>query len=116
MPNSGTITVHGEKIAMGNNRRGVFGPTDMKQVERIRSSLAMVFQSFNLWSHMTVLENVIEGPIHVLHRSKTEARERALYILNRVGMYEHRNYSLHIFQVADNNVPPSPALWLWIQR
>ena len=52
-------------------------PEDIKQVERIRSKLGMVFQSFNLWSHMTVLENVIEAPVHVLGVPKREAVARA---------------------------------------
>ena len=67
-------------------------PTDPRQVERIRARLAMVFQSFNLWSHMTVLENVIAGPIHVLKQSRAEAIEHAKEVLERVGMYERRNY------------------------
>jgi arginine/ornithine transport system ATP-binding protein len=64
----------------------------MKQVERIRSKLAMVFQSFNLWSHMTVMENVIEAPIHVLKLPANEAVERAERMLNVVGMYERKDY------------------------
>ena len=51
-------------------------PEDRKQVERIRAKLAMVFQQFNLWSHMTVLQNVTEAPIHVLKVPKAEAIER----------------------------------------
>lgn len=92
MPNSGTITVHGEDIKMATNRHGEFRPTDSKQVERIRSRLAMVFQSFNLWSHMTVLENVIAGPIHVLKQPRSEAIEKAKQVLDRVGMYERQDY------------------------
>ncbi|WP_035920068.1 ABC transporter ATP-binding protein [Leisingera aquimarina] len=91
-PNAGTIAVHGEDIRMGTDRHGVFKPTDAKQVERIRSRLAMVFQSFNLWSHMTILENVISGPVHVLKQPRAEAIERAEAILQRVGMYERRDY------------------------
>jgi arginine/ornithine transport system ATP-binding protein len=58
----------------------------------MRSQLAMVFQGFNLWSHMTVLENIIEAPIHVLGISKAEAIERAAEHLNRVGLYERKDY------------------------
>lgn len=65
-PNSGLITVCGEPIRMTTNRRGEPVPVDRKQVERLRSKLTMVFQQFNLWSHMTILENVIEAPVHVL--------------------------------------------------
>ncbi|WP_299850898.1 ABC transporter ATP-binding protein [uncultured Roseovarius sp.] len=91
-PNSGKITVHGEDIKMATDRHGSFRPTDAKQVERIRARLAMVFQSFNLWSHMTVLENVIAGPIHVLKQSRAEAIEKAKDVLHHVGMYERREY------------------------
>src|SRR5262249_62325756 len=72
-PDSGKVTVGGELIRMKRNRSGHAVPEDHKQVDRIRSRLAMVFQSFNLWSHMTVLENVIEAPVHVLKVPKAEA-------------------------------------------
>lgn len=91
-PNAGTITVHGEDIKMATDRHGMFKPTDAKQVERIRARLAMVFQSFNLWSHMTVLENVIAGPVHVLKQPRAEAIEKAHEVLERVGMYDRRDY------------------------
>ncbi|WP_272004663.1 ABC transporter ATP-binding protein [Roseovarius sp. ZX-A-9] len=92
MPNSGSVAVHGEVIKMSPGRHGGAKPTDRHQVERIRSRLAMVFQGFNLWAHMTVLENVVAGPIHVLKQSKAEATERAEEMLHRVGMFERRNY------------------------
>jgi ABC-type histidine transport system ATPase subunit len=91
-PNAGTITVGGEKIRLKPDGRGGLTPEDPKQIQRIRTRLAMVFQSFNLWSHMTVLENVIEAPVHVLKVSKAEALERAEAILQKVGVYEHRSY------------------------
>jgi arginine/ornithine transport system ATP-binding protein len=92
MPNSGVITVHGEDIKMSKVHHGQPKPADPRQVERIRSRLAMVFQSFNLWSHMTVMENVIAGPIHVLKQPRAEAIEKAKAVLERVGMYERRDY------------------------
>src|SRR3546814_20782094 len=52
----------------------------------------MVFQSFNLWSHMTVLQNVIEAPVHVLKRPKAEAIDYADEILQKVGLYDRRDY------------------------
>ncbi|MBT5243631.1 MAG: ATP-binding cassette domain-containing protein, partial [Rhodospirillaceae bacterium] len=66
IPNAGTVTVNGEVIAMTKTKSGQPEPADQKQVARIRTKLGMVFQNFNLWSHMTVLENVIEAPVHVL--------------------------------------------------
>src|SRR5437588_826847 len=68
-PDSGRIYVAGELIKMHTAKTGHAVPADHKQVDRIRAELSMVFQSFNLWSHMTVLENVIEAPIHVLKTS-----------------------------------------------
>lgn len=91
-PTAGKVYVRGELIKMREKRTGERVPEDRRQVERIRSKLAMVFQQFNLWAHMTVLQNVTEAPVHVLKVPKTEAKERAERILQRVGMYEQRNY------------------------
>ncbi|XLW42583.1 ATP-binding cassette domain-containing protein [Pseudaeromonas sp. ZJS20] len=92
IPSSGEVRVHGELIRMKTNRLGERLPEDMRQVERIRSRLAMVFQSFNLWSHMTVMQNIIEVPIQVLKVPRAEAIERAETLLHRVGLYERRDY------------------------
>jgi arginine/ornithine transport system ATP-binding protein len=91
-PTSGEVYVHGELIKMRDLGSGERAPEDKRQVERIRSKLAMVFQQFNLWAHMTVMQNVIEAPVHVLKIPKNEAKDRAEKLLNRVGMYEHRDY------------------------
>ncbi|MCG7499527.1 ABC transporter ATP-binding protein [Vibrio sp. Of7-15] len=91
-PTGGEIWVNGELIEMKNGRMGDPVPANEKQVQRIRSRLAMVFQGFNLWSHMTVLENVIEAPVHVLGVPKSEAIEKAEQILQKVGLYERRDY------------------------
>jgi ABC-type histidine transport system ATPase subunit len=82
-PTSGRIWVHGEEIVVKNGR-----PQDARQVERARQRLGMVFQQFNLWSHRTALENVMEGPLHVLHQPKAEVRKRAEALLERVGLSE----------------------------
>jgi len=90
-PNEGTVTVGGETIKM-KQHRGEPVPEDLRQVERIRAKLAMVFQSFNLWSHMTVLGNVIEAPVHVLKIPKAEALEKAEALLEKVGIHERKDY------------------------
>ena len=90
-PTSGDIALHGEHIAFNKGKHGDLVPADMKQVERMRAKLAMVFQSFNLWSHMSVLENIIEAPVHVLGIPKKEAIERAERLLNKVGIYERKD-------------------------
>ncbi|HEX8048689.1 ABC transporter ATP-binding protein [Rhizobium sp.] len=90
-PDSGDITVAGETIHMQSGRKGN-RPTDHHQVDRIRSRLGMVFQSFNLWSHKTVLENIIEAPIHVQRRPKAECIEEAEALLAKVGIADKRNH------------------------
>jgi polar amino acid transport system ATP-binding protein len=72
-PTSGLIRVNGEEIKLKPDGHGGSVPADRRQIERIRSRLGMVFQSFNLWSHMTLIENVIEVPIHVLGVPRQEA-------------------------------------------
>jgi len=91
-PDSGRVYVEGELIRMRPTRNGHAVPEDHKQVDRIRSRLGMVFQSFNLWSHMTVLENIIEAPVHVLKIPKAEAIQRAEALLAKVGIAEKRNH------------------------
>lgn len=91
-PTSGEVIVHGEPIQFRQNRKGVRVPADQSQVERIRARLSMVFQNFNLWSHMTVLENIIEAPVHVLKVPKKEAIERAEAYLDKVGIRERKDY------------------------
>jgi len=92
VPNAGRVYVGGELIQMTQNRRGEAVPADSKQVDRIRSRLGMVFQQFNLWSHMTVLQNVMEAPVHVLDIEKGEARDRAAAVLDKVGLGDKLDY------------------------
>ena len=92
IPSAGEVIVAGEKIRMKTSKTGVYEPEDIHQVERLRARLGMVFQSFNLWAHMTVIENVIEAPIHVLKIPKTEAIEQAEAILEKVGILERKDY------------------------
>src|SRR5215470_1258820 len=91
-PDSGRVYVAGELIKMRPTKDGHAVPADNKQVDRMRAELAMVFQRFNLWSHMTVLENVIEAPIHVLKVPRAEAIARGEALLAKVGIAEKRNY------------------------
>ena len=84
IPDSGRLFVSGEEVLLKKTRRTA--PADMKQVERIRAKLAMVFQQFNLWSHMTILQNVIEAPVHVLKVPRREAIDKARMYLEKVGI------------------------------
>ena len=91
VPNAGKVWVNGELIRM-RQHDGAAVPADRRQVDRIRSQLGMVFQSFNLWSHMTVLENVIEAPLHVLREPRAEVVARAEALLDKVGIADRRDY------------------------
>jgi len=87
IPSSGSVAVHGEMIAFSNGRIG-----DQRQIERMRQHLGMVFQQFNLWTHRTVLENVMEGPVQVKQKPKAEARDQAEALLARVGLAERMHH------------------------
>ncbi|MEZ5752980.1 MAG: ATP-binding cassette domain-containing protein [Paracoccaceae bacterium] len=81
----GEILFEGESVrwkGQGLSRH----PADRGQVARIRTNLSMVFQSFNLWSHMTVLENVMEAPLTVLKQDRAKVEDRARALLDKVGI------------------------------
>ncbi|ACJ00367.1 ABC transporter ATP-binding protein [Rhodospirillum centenum] len=86
VPDEGRVSIQGETIRMTRDRAGAVRPADRQQVDRIRQRLGMVFQNFNLWTHMTVLQNVIEAPVHVLGQPKEAAVERARALLAKVGL------------------------------
>jgi octopine/nopaline transport system ATP-binding protein len=86
VPDTGTVTVSGEAIRLKSRRGGGREPAEQAQIDRVRQQLGMVFQSFNLWSHLTVLENVIEAPLHVQKRPRAEVMTEAREILAKVGM------------------------------
>ncbi len=81
-PTSGKIVIGGEEVAL----RADGTPANRRQIERLRQHLGMVFQQFNLWTHKTILENLIEVPVHVLGVPKAEAIARAEKLLARVGL------------------------------
>ncbi|HLW27475.1 MAG TPA: ABC transporter ATP-binding protein [Kiloniellales bacterium] len=86
IPDSGRVLLRGELLKMTRDRRGRIKPADWRQVDRLRSRLGMVFQSFNLWTHMTILQNVIEAPVHVLKEPKRAATDKAMALLEKVGI------------------------------
>jgi polar amino acid transport system ATP-binding protein len=91
MPDRGRIAVNGEEIVLKIGRGGRPQPRSWRQIERVRTGLGMVFQSFNLWAHRTVLENVIEAPVHVMGISRREAIEKAEALLHKVGLFDKRD-------------------------
>ena len=85
-PCAGSITVNDEPIRTKQDLNGALCVADPRQLQKVRTKLAMVFQHFNLWQHMTVLENIIEAPVHVLGIKRKEAIERARQYLHKVGL------------------------------
>jgi arginine/ornithine transport system ATP-binding protein len=85
-PHQGRIVVAGEALELKPGRDGELEPVRQAQLQRLRTKLAMVFQNFNLWAHMTVLENIIEAPVHVLKVPKEQAVATARKYLERVGL------------------------------
>ncbi len=90
-PDAGQIILAGEAIETRQDKDGRQYPFDKKQLLRIRSRLGMVFQNFNLWDHRTVLENIIEGPLHVLKCSRKQAVAQAEELMDKVGIIEKRD-------------------------
>jgi polar amino acid transport system ATP-binding protein len=81
----GDILFRGESVKWKGSAK-VRRPADNKQVLRIRTKLSKVFQQFNLWSHMTILQNVMEAPVTVLGHPRDEVEKRARMYLDKVGI------------------------------
>lgn len=91
VPDSGEVRVCGETLLVKQRRDGRRQAADAVQLARIRTRAAMVFQSFNLWSHMTVLENLTEAPVHVQGRARGECMAEAEALLEKVGLADKRH-------------------------
>jgi histidine transport system ATP-binding protein len=87
-PNAGRFVLNDEQIRLQRRKNGNLSVADSGQLRQMRIKLAMVFQHFNLWLHLTALENIIEAPVHVLGLSKNDAIERARRNLAKVGLSE----------------------------
>ena len=82
---SGDLLYSGDYAAK-NNDQGVSVYADKQQLKKIRSRFGLVFQSFNLFPHFSVLKNLTDAPIHVLGRSKEEAEKKAMALLEKMGL------------------------------
>lgn len=92
---AGSISIYGERIGVKQvTRKGkqCLQALNDKEIAQQRAKLGMVFQRFNLFPHMTALENVMEAPVHVLHMNTQEAHDLAVEELKRVGMAERMNH------------------------
>jgi arginine/ornithine transport system ATP-binding protein len=110
-PNAGRIILDGDELALAPDKTGSLKAVDASQLRRLRAQVAMVFQHFNLWAHMTALENVMEAPVHALGLSKAEALERATSYLQRVGVYHRKDaYPAHLSGGEQQRVAIARAL------
>ncbi len=114
-PHAGRISLAGETLELvpdpSRDAAGALKAAQPAQLQRFRSRMAMVFQHFNLWAHMTALENVIEAPMQVLGLSRAEALERAEAHLQRVGVFHRKDaYPAHLSGGEQQRVAIARAL------
>ena len=114
-PNGGRIIVDGQELELVPDLRdkasGNLRAKDDKALQQLRTKVSMVFQHFNLWAHMTALENIMETPVQVLGLTKAEALERAERYLQRVGVYHRKDaYPAHLSGGEQQRVAIARAL------
>ena len=110
-PNQGRIIVAGEELQLTPAKNGELAPVDVRQLQRMRTKLAMVFQHFNLWAHMTVLQNIIEAPMHVMGIGRDEAIARARKYLALVDLRQKEDaYPAHMSGGQQQRVAIARAL------
>jgi histidine transport system ATP-binding protein len=111
-PDAGRFALNGETIRLQQNKKGELMVADPGQLRRMRVKLAMVFQHFNLWLHLTALENVIEAPVQVLRLTKAEAIERARRDFAKVGLGQEieKMYPAHLSGGQQQRVAIARAL------
>ena len=115
-PNDGAMTLDDKPIRMVSDRHGM-RVADDAELQRLRTRLAMVFQHFNLWSHMSVLENITMAPRRVLGCSKKDAEDRARRYLTKSACRRAWPINIqHSCPAASSNGSPSLAPWQWNRK
>jgi ABC-type histidine transport system ATPase subunit len=110
-PNQGSITVDGEVLRLKEHRDGTLHAEDSRQLARIRAKATMVFQQFNLWSHLSVIDNVTAAPRFVSGLGREEANQRAKRYLTKVGMADFcERYPAHLSGGQQQRVAIARAL------
>ncbi|WP_185764070.1 amino acid ABC transporter ATP-binding protein [Niallia circulans] len=92
VPDSGELFLHNQKVSYQSNKVGKLSLSSRKKLSNYRSNVGMVFQHFNLWTHKSVLENIIEGPIKVQKVKRSTAIEEAKLLLQKVGLLDKINH------------------------
>ena len=110
-PDAGRISVDGELLDLVPGRDGALKARSADQLQRLRTRVSMVFQHFNLWAHMTALQNVMEAPMVVLGLPRAEALARAEACLQRVGVVHRKDaYPAHLSGGEQQRVAIARAL------
>jgi arginine/ornithine transport system ATP-binding protein len=110
-PNQGRIVVAGEELKLVPGKDGALFAAEAAQLQRLRTKLAMVFQHFNLWAHLTVLQNIVEAPVHVLKVPRDEAVARARRYLALVDLAGREDvYPAHLSGGQQQRVAIARAL------
>ena len=115
-PNAGQIPVNGEQLRLRNCPRGGLRAADPRQLQRLRSRLSMVFQHFNLWSHMSTLDNVMQAPVHVLGMNRKQAREKPSTTCTRSASAIAVTPTQHTCPEASSSAWRSHGPWPWSRR
>lgn len=89
-PSRGQIRLRGEALRLAPDKHGELHAVDRRQLERMRARIGFVFQNFNLWPHMTILDNIILAPMLVTGLDRKSAVERAEGLLYKVGLHDKR--------------------------
>ena len=90
-PDAGKVFIDGQQMGSGETSPGESPRHLESRLNRMRSQVGLVFQEFNLWPHMTALQNIVEAPIHVKGINPSTAKELALSLLNRVGLLDKKD-------------------------
>lgn len=91
-PSRGAIRLRGEELQLAPAKSGELQPKNRQQLEKMRARIGFVFQNFNLWPHMTILENIILAPMRVRGLSRAQAIAEAEALLAKVGLADKRNH------------------------
>lgn len=101
------------ELSIANNQFDLSANNDPKQIRQLRRDVGMVFQQYNLWPHMTVLQNLIEAPMKILGTSETEAKQQAMELLQRLRLEEHAaRFPLHLSGGQQQRVAIARALMM----
>lgn len=91
-PSQGAITLRGESLDLVKNAKGELEARKRSQLEKMRARIGFVFQNFNLWPHMTILDNIMLAPMLVKNSSKQDAKQRAMQLLEKVGLADKAKF------------------------